>query len=107
MDLKVKTQEVRTILEGTQDGYNFNFEFSSTQDIKPTYVSFNVTKEQLQALQAQPQVQQVLQGSYYADSQQYSLNLYGYSKEDIHLFNTLHDKVLEITGQVESEEQKE
>lgn len=93
MNLKVKTQEIRTILEGGQDGYNFNFEFSSTQDTKPTYVSFNVNKE----------AKQVLQGSYYADSQQYSLNLYGYSKEDIHLFNLLHSKVLEITGQVESE----
>lgn len=97
MNLKVKTQEIRTILEGNQNGYNFNFEFSSTKDIKPTYVSFNVNKEE----------RQVLQGSFYADSQQYSLNLYGYSKEDIHLFNTLHDKVLEITGQVESEEQTE
>ncbi|MDM1093427.1 hypothetical protein [Myroides odoratimimus] len=88
MDLKVKTQEVRTTLEGSTNGYDFLFDFSSTQENKPTYVGFNINKGE----------QNIVSGSYYGESKQYSFNLYNYSKEDIHLFNVLHDKIMDITG---------
>lgn len=91
MDLKVKEQEIKTTLVGNTNGYDFTFDFSSAQEKKPNYVSFNVNKGQMI----------IISGSYYRDSKQYSFNLYNYDKENISLFNVLHDKILEITEDLE------
>ncbi|MGG5508157.1 MULTISPECIES: hypothetical protein [unclassified Myroides] len=97
MNLKVKTQEVKTILEGENEGYIFVFEFSATSGSEPKFVSFNVLKEQTT----------IAQGGYYTDSNQHSFNLHNFSEEDLKIFPILYEKIVELVQAHDTQKQYE
>lgn len=94
MNLEVINQEIKTILKGSTNGYDFLFDFSCAKDTKPIYIGFTISKEEYN----------IISGGYYDESKQYSYNLYNYRKDDIQLFNILHDKIIEIIQGTEKPE---
>lgn len=86
MELKLKQQEIKTILQGIVDGYDVTVEYNHVKGNCPEYVGVNANKEGVS-----------INGGYYTSAKQFNVAFNNCSKEDFTLLNDLYSKCIELS----------
>ncbi|MHC5309140.1 hypothetical protein ACYSNM_03515 [Myroides sp. LJL116] len=91
MDLIIKQQEIKTILEGVHEDYTHTFEYSNITGKLPVYIGFSLKKDELE----------FASGGYYVETSQMSINVYSYNQDNTNLLRDLHLQITKILEDID------
>lgn len=91
MELVIKQQEIKTILEGESEGFTHTFEYSKITGEPPSYIGFSLKKDGVE----------FASGGYYKEQSQMSLNIYSYNESNTFLLRDLHLQITKILEDID------
>ncbi|MHC5353087.1 hypothetical protein ACYSNX_02690 [Myroides sp. LJL115] len=91
MELVIKKQEIKTILEGVYQGCTYTFEYSNIAGKLPDYIGFSLKKDEVE----------FASGGYYVETFQMSLTIYSYSQSNTDVLIDLHLQITKILEDID------